>query len=455
VHIIFGEEKMNRLFLIIVAAFLLCIPQLTYAGNGRASCKVCGMYIDLYHDTSAELTTKNGEKFETCGVACMLRVVNDEGGPKAFSTIMVHDWKRKVLIPAEDATYVIGSKIVPDMTPTIIAFEKKADAEDFRLKEGGEIINFTQALLSISPMGMTMPTRIQTAVLPPKGAFGAGVNYMHMTMDRVMLGSDSVDPLDFVQRPGQMMGPKKMTSDGEMLMVNYSITDNLALGVSTPYLDKKMEMYTMGGKATQTYKNSGFGDIGLSLRYNLWKNVYYSKFFSLLAETTLPTGDFKGKYISMPGLQTGAGAFSFTGGLLFSHRYKDFWFHYLTSYTARFENGDDYRFGDTARIGAAVHYTPNYDLMSGLELDATYAAKNKYMGSNVGNTGGFVTNLTGVVDWKFITAFGGNFSVRVTAGLPIYQDLNDYSTGTSEKAQLGGGYFGSAMISFKRRFPVF
>jgi nitrous oxide reductase accessory protein NosL len=443
-------------FLIIVAALFLCVPQLTHAGeSGRHSCKVCGMYIDEFHDTSTQLTLENGEKVETCGVSCMLRVVNDEGGPNAFSSIMVHDWKKKVLIPAEDATYVIGSKIIPDMTPNIIAFENKADAEEFMRKEGGKIINFTQALLSVSPMGMTMPTRIKPAVLPPKGAFGVGVSYMHMTMDKVKSGSDSIDPLDFAARPGQMMGPKKMTSDGEMLMVNYGFTDNLTLGVSASYLEKKMEVYKMGGKVTETQKNSGFGDINVNLRYNLWKNVYYSKFFSLLAETTIPTGNFKEEYISMPGLQTGAGAFSFTGGFLFSHRYRNFWFHYLTSYTARFENSDNYRFGDTTHIGAAVHYTPNYDLMAGLELDGAFTAKDKYMGSKVGNTGGFTSNLTGVVDWKFITAFGGNFSVRVTAGLPIYEDFNHYSMGMVEKAKLGGGYFGTAMISFKRRFPVF
>ncbi len=446
---------MNKL-LMIVAAFFLCAPQFAFAAeSGRHSCKVCGMYIDQYHDTSTQLTLKNGEKLETCGVACMLRIVNDEGGPDAFSSIMVHDWNRKLLIPARDATYVIGSRIIPDMLPNIIAFGNRADAEDFRLKEGGELLGFTQALLSISPMGMTMPTRIQTAVLSPKGAFGVGVSYMHMTMDKVKLGSESVDPLDFARRPGQMMGPKEMTSDGQMLMANYSIADNLALGVTASYLEKKMEVYKMGGKATETDRNSGFGDVDVTLRYNVWKNVYYSKFFSLLAGATVPTGDFKEKYISMPGLQTGAGAFSFTGGLLYSHRYRNFWFHYLTSYTARFENADNYRFGDTTRVGAAAHYTPNYDLMAGLELDASYASKDRYMGNSVGNTGGFVTNLTGVMDWKFLTALGGNFSVRMTAGIPVYEDLNHYSMGTTEKVKLGGGYFGTAMISFKRRLPLF
>ncbi|MEJ2695975.1 MAG: nitrous oxide reductase accessory protein NosL [Candidatus Sulfobium sp.] len=414
-------------FLMFIVVLLLIAPQPIQAANRtRPGCRVCGMYIDQYHNTSTQLTLKNGEKVETCGVSCMLRVVNDEGGPDAFSSIMVHDWKSKALIPAETATYVIGSRTVPDMIPNIIAFGTRAEAENFRLKEGGQIIDFTQALLSISPMGMTIPTRIKTAVLPPKGAFGAGISYMNMTMDKVKL-----------------------------LMVNYGLTDNLALGVASSYLEKKMEVYKMGGKQTETQRNSGFGDINITVRYNLWKNVFYSKFFSLLAGTTLPTGDFREKYISMPGLQTGAGALAFTGGLLFSNRYRNFWFHYLASYTARFENSDNYRFGDTAHMGAAVHYTPNYDLMAGLELDAVYCAKDKYRGENVGNTGGLQTNLAGVVDWKFITAYGGNFSLRLTAGMPVYEDFNHYSMGTAEKVKLGGGYFGSAMISFKRRFPVF
>ena len=227
-----------------------CIDAL-FAENGdehenRPSCSVCGMYIDEYHDTSTELVLKDGEKMETCGVACMLRIVNDKGGPDAFSSIRVHDWTTKTLVPAADATYVIGSKIIPDMLPNIIAFAKKEDAEAFKAKEGGALLDFTQALLSISPMGMTMPTRIKTAVIPPKGSLAAGIGYMHMVMDKVQLGSHSIDPLNFVKRPGQMIGPRKMTTDAEMLMVNYGVTDDLSLGGSEAYFKKKMESYKNG-----------------------------------------------------------------------------------------------------------------------------------------------------------------------------------------------------------------
>ena len=438
---------------------LLCVRQ-SFATpadehSERSSCVVCGMYIDEFHDTSTELILKDGQKIETCGVACMLRVINDRGGPDAFTSIVVHDWDTKALAPAAEATYVIGSRIIPDMLPNIIAFQNKESAEAFRAKEGGELLNFTQALLSISPMGMTMPTRIKTAVLPPKGSLAVGVGYMHMTMDKVKLGSDSVDPLDFVRRPGQMMGPKKMTSDAKMLMVNYGITDNISLGISESYFKKKMETYTMMGTATETTYNDGFGDVDVTLRYGLWRNVYYSKFFSLLVGATLPTGNFKEEFVTMPGLQTGIGAFTFTGGMLFSHRYKNLWFHYMASYTDVPENGDDYKFGDTARFGAALHYTPNYNFVAGLEIDAANSAKDKYQDIKVDSTGGFRSNITAVADWRFLTAFGGNFSIRAFGGIPIYENLNHFKMGMMEKAKMGGGYFAAGMINFSKRFPIF
>lgn len=446
---------MNRLLILIVFLCLL-VPQGATAADetGRLSCHVCGMYLDQFHDTSCELERKDGKRYGTCGVACMIRLVNDEGGPDAFTSIMVHAWDTKELLSAQEASYVIGSRVIPDMIPNVIAFSSREAAQEFVSKEGGDIVDFTQALLSISPMGMTMPTRIKTAVLPPRGSFGIGAGYMYMKMDKVKEGSNTVDPDDFVKRPGQMMGPKKMEVSGEMLMGSYGITDDLTVGMNLSYLDKEMEMYTMGGRATQTTDNSGFGDIGVNLRYNVWRNVYYSKFFSLLVETTIPTGDFDETYVSSPGLQIGTGAFSFTGGALFSHRAGNFWFHYMTSYTVNLENGDDYQYGDLARLGGAVHYTPNYNLMAGLEADANWAAKNEYEGKTVDNTGGFRSTISGVVDWKFLTALGGNFSVRLTAGVPLYEDLNHYRMGTMERVQLGGGYFANVMLNFKRRFPV-
>lgn len=448
------DGTMRRLlFLGLVVVWLMVpISVLAEKGTERPGCHICGMYIDQYQATAAILTAKNGEKYETCGVACLIRTINDKGGPDAFSKIEVRDWKSKTLIPAAQAVYVIGSRVIPDMMPNLIAFAKKEEAEAFQKEKGGELLTFTQALMSISPMGMTMPARIKTAVLASQGGFMGGIGYMHMTMDKVKLGSETVNPYDLARRPGQLTAPKQMTVDAEMLMLNSGITDNFNLSIGAAYYNKQMETYKMGGRTSTTTNNSGFGDIDTSVRYNVWHDSYYSKFFTLLAGATLPTGEFKKEFISMPGLQLGNGSFSLTGGLLFSHRYKDLWLHYQASYSAVLENSDHYKFGDLTRLGAAFHYTPTYDVMAGIELDGTWYTKDQYQGASIDSTGGFRSNIAGVVDWKFLTGLGGNFSLRLTGGIPIYEDLNHSAVGLVEKAKMGGGYFVSLMLNFNRRF---
>lgn len=279
-----------------------------------------------------------------------------------------------------------------------------------------------------------------------------GLGVMTMTMDKVKIGSNSVDPSNFIQRPGQKMGPKKMETQATMLMGSYGITDNMAVDVKVSYLNKKMEMYTMGGKKTVTTKNNGPSDTFVSYRYNLFKSAYYNHFVSLLAETSLPTGDFKSKFIPRPGLQTGTGDLTFGGGLLYTYRYEDFWLHTMAGYTHKLENSDDFKFGDETRFGVALHYTPNYDLMFGVETDAVHYDRNEINGNDVGNSGGTRSMLTGVASWRFLTALGGNFNLRLTAGIPLYEDLN-HSTGMmGETVQMGGGWFGSLSLSFKRRY---
>lgn len=443
---------MKKIFILFISSFLVPFNVMAGLGHPQHSCEVCGMYIAEYKDTSTRLEYKDGRKQATCGVACMLRLVNDAGGPDAFVAIDVHDWVSKQFILADQAAYVIGSRIIPDMIPNIIAFANKEEAAVFQAAEGGELLSFTQALLSISPMGMTMPTRIKSAVLPAKGAMSVGVSYMEMEMDEVRLGSESIKPADFVRRPMQMMGPKKMESSGEMFMLQYAFSDALALNLGISYLEKKMEMFASSGNRVDTFKNSGVGDIDLSARYNLWKNTYYSKFFSLLAGATIPTADFDTEFIDKSGMQLGTGNFSGTAGLLFSNRIKEFWFHYMVGYTANLENSDDYKFGDVTRFGAAVHYTPNYDLMLGIEVDGAEYGKNEYQETKKDNTGGFRSYLSGVVSWRFLTALGGNFNLKVSGGIPLYEDMNHYKTGASENAQLGGGYIFNTMLTFKRRF---
>lgn len=414
----------------------------------RQSCHLCGMYIDQYQHTATLLKDKEGRETATCGVADMIRFIEDSGGPDAFTSIQVTDWNSGRKTAASSATYVIGSDLVPDMIPNVIAFSSKEEAEHFIQKHGGATVSFTQALLSISPVGITMPTRINQAVPPPQGALSIGVGYMYMNMDDLMIGSDSVSFDEYLARITTLkmpMGPKEMTSKGPMFMLGYGITDKLSTMIKASYLDKEMimQMSMMGKTSYPTTRSHGLTDIDVKLRYNIWRDTYYSKFFSLMGGVTLPTGDFDKNLRSKPGLQLGIGTVGYYGGLLASARYGDFWFHTEASYTVKPENNDDYDFGDIAKIGLAAHYTPNPDFMIGLETDYTNTDKDEDQGVVNNHSGGKKAIAAVISNWRFLTALGGNFNLKVSAGVPYYEDVNAYG--------LGGNYFANTMVSFKRR----
>lgn len=434
--------------MIMVAALLLAS---TAQAEERESCRLCGMYIDLYQKTSAIITSKDGVVEKTCGGADMLRLVADEGGPGAFTSVIVHDWASGKEVAAADATYVIGSNLIPDMIPNFIAFADEKAAKSFMAEHGGAVLTFDQALQAISPMGMTMPNRVLSAVPQPKGSSNIGVGYMAMKMDQLKMGNDDVTVAQFNAATGRPMAPKEMETKATMLMANYGITDQLSLMAKIANLDKTMtsDIRLPNGRHTERVReNNGFGDLDLKLRYNVWRDDYYSKFVTLMVNVTLPTGDFDTDFANattnMPGLQTGTGSLNAGGGLLGSIRFGDFWVHGELSYLANTENSDNYEFGDIAKVGAALHYTPNYDVMLGLELDATDIGKNTFNGVNMENSGGEAVMLTAVGSWRFLSALGGNFTMSGSYGQPLYQDVNWYGLETD--------YAVTAMLNFTYRF---
>ena len=431
----------------------------------RESCRVCGMYIDQYQKSAAELVFKDGKKEYTCGVACMLREVDDAGGISAFQSVKVHDWVSGELVDAQAATYVLGSNVIPDMVPNYIAFAKREEAEAFVAKEGGEVIDFNIAYDDISPVGTTAPFRIRTAVTPGKGNFSAGMVYGYMQKDNLKIGSNGEDPNSFIHgNPAQPQAPKELQVQQQSLTLNYSPTDNLALFVNVPWFERRLTTLTQtqptqrpiaAGAFGETVDNTnGLGDITIEGRYNFWRSTRWDKFTTILLGTTLPTGHFNGNRVGVnprpAGLQLGKGTATFTGGLLYSQRWKDFWLHTSALYNVNPENDDNYAYGDVVTGGVALHYTPNYDWMIGVEMDASYAEKNQDRGLNIGNTGGTTTNLAFVSDYRFLNAFGGNFKLRGSIGLPVYEDMNSKkmtsARGQYEQVQLGDGYFANLSV---------
>ncbi len=95
--------------------------------------------------------------------------------------------------------------------------------------------------------------------------------------------------------------------------------------------------------------------------------------------------------------------------------------------------------------------------MVGIEMDALYSQKNTDNGYNINNTGGTQSNLAFVFDYHFLNAFGGNFKLRGSVGLPIYEDFNyadvRYAKGQPfQQVQLGDGFFANVAIQWTTRF---
>lgn len=440
----------------------------------RPSCRVCGMWIDQYIKTAGVITYKDDSKEYTCGVACLLREVEDAGGISELKSAKVTDWVSGELVNADEATYVVGSNVIPDMIPNYIAFAKRAEAEEFAAKEGGEVIDFFVAYQDSSPVGTTAPFRIRTAVTPGAGNFSVGMVYGYTQKDSIKNGSGSSDAGEFIHgNRGQKLAPEEVQIHSQALTFNYSPTDSLALFMNIPMAERRTRTLTQAtpGRFGETVADeSGIGDILLEGRYNFWHSTRYDKFASLLLGTTLPTGDFDGARTRNaqlgrslvtrgPALQSGKETATFTGGLLYSQRWKDIWLHTSALYNANPENDDRFKFGDVVTGGLALHYTPNYDLMFGIELDASYTQKNEDMGYKIGNSGGVVSNLAFVGDWRFLNAFGGNFKLRGSVGLPIYEDLNSqrvtYRQNNQQfnltQVQPGDGFFGNLAIQWTFR----
>lgn len=461
--------KTQPKFWLLLVLFQLFLVSGWAIAEERESCRVCGMYIDEYQKTAAELVYKDGKKEYTCGVACMLREIEDAGGISAFESVKVHDWVSGKLVDAETATYVIGSKVIPDMVPNYIAFANRDEAEAFVAKEGGEVIDFNIAYEDVSPVGTTAPFRLRTAVTPGKGNFSVGMVYGYNQKNNIKNGSNGIDPYTFISRnAAQPQAPEKIHIHQQALTFNYSPTDDLALFMNVPWFERENNTFVRTGTQINEVpsEKNGIGDINIEGRYNLWRSTRWDKFATVLLGTTLPSGHFDGNrnaagsIITAPGLQLGKGVATFTGGLLYSERWKDLWLHASALYNVNPENSDDFAYGDVASIGMGLHYTPNYDWMVGVEMDASYTEKNKDKGVKIANSGGTAVNLAFVSDYRFLNAFGGNFKLRGSVGLPVYEDLNSNPTVNARRqpftqVQLGDGFFGNLSVVWTFRDPEY
>jgi nitrous oxide reductase accessory protein NosL len=405
------------------------------------SCKVCGMYIEVYRDTAGEVVLEDGQRELYCGVACTLRSINENLGLPHVKSAYVTDWDTHAPVPLEKSVLVVNSDLTPDMVPNYIAFRSAESAEAFRKEHGGSTIDLERALSSISYQGMTMPFRVTPAATPPAGIFSVGFMASYMLKDHLLTGDHSRSLRDVLAtRP--MMG-KRMQATMATTSVGYALTDDFWSDLMIPYAWKRMTSQRANGQR-MTFEEEGLGDLALSGRWRFYHDELYDKHLAVVLRTTLPTGDFSNEHRDRPGLQGGTGALGLGGGLLYSQHIGLFWLHTGVEYLTNLENSDDYKFGDVAKAGVALHYTPSTSTMIGVEFDGVKTMENQSFGHKLPNSGseGAFANLVG--QQRLAMFWGGNFDIRGMIGVPVYQYVEGTQLGETLRVGVG--------VQWKRRF---
>ncbi|PID47733.1 MAG: nitrous oxide reductase [Proteobacteria bacterium] len=119
-------------------------PTLVQEGKAKKWCRVCGMSLKMFYKTSHIAHAKDGKAIQYCSLRCLIddHIKYDTDLNKA----MVVDVISEKFIPAQDAFYVVGSKVLGTMSKVSkLAFASKKEAQHFIKKMGGEIKTFKQA----------------------------------------------------------------------------------------------------------------------------------------------------------------------------------------------------------------------------------------------------------------------------------------------------------------------
>jgi copper chaperone NosL len=122
----------------------ICLAMLLITAQVLDRCGQCGMDLSKFHRTQYEIRWTDGSVTKTCGIQCGLtqQILHRD----KFKSSMAKDYYTGSLFDARTGYYVFGSRVVPDMAPGFIAFQKRADAEKFQKESGGRIMSFDESL---------------------------------------------------------------------------------------------------------------------------------------------------------------------------------------------------------------------------------------------------------------------------------------------------------------------
>ena len=135
----------QRSVCIVSVMMLFTLGHVSHVLSGeRPGCLLCGMYLSDYTHVKYTIVDTDGKEYATCGVQCgLLLTLNLK---KKFKSATMTDLFTHKTIPSEKGWYVFKSSVITDMSPGLIGFIKKSDAEKFIKGFGGELITYQQGL---------------------------------------------------------------------------------------------------------------------------------------------------------------------------------------------------------------------------------------------------------------------------------------------------------------------
>lgn len=266
------------------------------------------------------------------------------------------------------------------------------------------------------------------------GGWMFSLRQMHMHMEGMLDGTSSVSNADMFGA-GYMVAPQEMDMDMTMLGAMRGVSDDLTLMLMVPYVQKSMELVTMGG-AHFTTKAEGLGDVSLTGLYRCFDRGGQRLQANL--GLYLPTGSTDERdatpmsasaKLPYP-MQLGTGSFDLKPGVTWLLQKDELSFGAQAS--LRFsldENDEGYRLGDRGDVTAWVAHDMGSFSVSG-RLDWMHTGRIHGVDADLNASmvptadaqlsGG--ERLDAAVGLNYMAGGANRFALEV--GMPVAQDLN-------------------------------
>jgi len=218
---------------------------------------------------------------------------------------------------------------------------------------------------------------------------------------------------------------------GAISVLGYGVSGDFAAFAVLPYLDKELDLTTVGGDRISR-STSGIGDARLLGRYTAYRDDAPGRTFRIapFAGIEMPTGDdddSDGQGRLPATLQLGSGSWDPFGGVVATYQTLDYQIDAQASYKINTE-ANGFEFGDEARLDASLQYrlwprelgpgVPGF-LYGVLEGNLIYRDKNEIAGIDDPGSGG--TSFFVAPGLQYVTK---RWIVEAIVQVPLVQDLN-------------------------------